>query len=109
MYFYGENAQKNPTITDLVMKDSWGAKGAETATQAIIRAKAAKYQDLYSDIQAERQASFDKESARGQFTQEFSGLGEGGSLPLLLAAALIGGAYWYFACCKKAPPKRRKK
>lgn len=45
--------------------------GASMAQQA----RAAGYQDIYRDIQADRDAEYQKELSRGEITKEFSGLG----------------------------------
>jgi hypothetical protein len=52
---------------------SMAAPGASMAQQA----RAAGYQDIYRDIQADRDAEYKKELSRGEITSEFSGLGMG--------------------------------
>ena len=52
---------------------SMAQPGASMAAQA----RAAGYQDIYRDIQADRNAEYRKEIKDGQLTSEFSGLGMG--------------------------------
>lgn len=56
-------------------------KGKSVAAQA----KNVGYQDLFRNIQAMREATYRKEVARGEFSSEFSGLGES----LLSSVAII--------------------
>jgi len=55
------------------------------------QARAAGYQDLYRNIQAMRDAAFQRETARGEFVKEFSGI----DLPVIgsidLKSVILGG------------------
>ena len=67
----------------------------------IDQAKNVGYQDIFRDIQAMREASYRKEVARGEFTSEFSGLGESLTQTIqnnkLVAFLLVLGG---FVACK---------
>ena len=62
---------------------SLAPKGASMAQQA----RAAGYQDIYRDIQADRDSEYRKELKDGQLTPEFSGLRRPGNLS--------GTGYWF--------------
>lgn len=88
--------------TDLPNNPS-GGKLNNSTQQWVASAKGIDYEDIYKNIEAVRQASYDRERQRGQFEKEFAGLGDVSTFlmgPLGLAA-IGGAAYWWFCIRKK--------
>lgn len=63
------------------------------------QAKGVGYRDIFRDIQAMREAAYKKEVARGEFSPEFSGLGDVTEiLNNKWAALVIGYLFGWFVC-----------
>jgi len=80
-HLYHKIDLSSPEMDDM---PSQAAPGASMATQA----RAAGYQDMFRNIQAMRDAEYNKERRRGEITSEFSGARRPGNL-----AGNLG--YWF--------------
>lgn len=98
--------------------------GSGTGTDVAKQAEALNYQDIPRDIQAMRQAEYNKEVKEGEFVPEFSGYRRNGPFParrrtlggylgdaakktapgLLLAGALVA-LYWMFSGKSETAPE----
>lgn len=77
------------------------------------QAQSVGYQDIFRDIQLQREAAYRKEVKDGEFTSEFSGIGDFSWVDLLTSLAILAGAVYiwknYVRTSKRAVLLRKRK